>query len=154
MISFRSILRSSKPRRGAWACIITGLALAAIWWVSLGSSIYTGVHTLGIGIHSGAVILVAFDDPPARMHGAHWIWPNWNLIRLPEWERNPANTHLTLPFWPLILALLAYGLLRLYRLRDIPTHLCANCHYDRRGLPPNSPCPECGTLSQPRNTQT
>jgi hypothetical protein len=26
---------------------------------------------------------------------------------------------------------------------------CPTCHYDRRGLPPTAPCPECGTPPPP-----
>lgn len=154
MISLRSILHSSKPRRRGWFCIFAALLLAAIWWASLGSSVFTGLHTLGIGVHSGALIFVAFDEPPVLMHGAHSIWPNWGIIWQPEWERNPDNTHLTLPIYPLIPALLTFGLVRLYRTRELPAHLCTYCHYDRRGIPVSSPCPECGTHSASTDRHT
>lgn len=154
MTSLRSIFRFSKPRRGAWACIIIALAIVAIWSASLGASVYTGLHTLGVGIHSGSLIFVSFDEPPALMHGAHWIWPNLGAIWLPEWERNATNTHLTIPLYPLMLALLAYGLFRLYRTRPIPAHLCTICRYDRRGIPASAPCPECGTQPHSAGTTT
>ena len=30
------------------------------------------------------------------------------------------------------------------RLGPLPTHLCPACAYDRSGLAPSGPCPECG----------
>lgn len=150
----RPIPDFSKPRRAGWVGIAIGLALAAIWWASLGSSVYTGIHTIGIGIHSGVCILVKFDAPPTPMHGAHWLWPRWNIIWWPEWERNPTNVFLAIPLWPFALLLLTLGGLMLHRSRPTPPHLCKSCHYDRRGIPASSLCPECGSTSNTAETPT
>jgi hypothetical protein len=58
---------------------------------------------------------------------------------------------LTLPLWPLVLlsALIAARSWRRH-LRFRAPGECRMCGYDRRGLPPHSPCPECGLVPAPR----
>jgi hypothetical protein len=58
------------------------------------------------------------------------------------------------PVWPLGLALaaainLVVALNRLNRMTFADDgHVCPACHYDLRGLPPGSPCPECGAADE------
>ena len=53
---------------------------------------------------------------------------------------------LAIPLWMLILGTAAPGAYLLYRTR-LATGRCRQCGYDLTGLPPNSPCPECGRPS-------
>jgi hypothetical protein len=83
----------------------------------------------------------------------------WNVYRTPPNEPAPAWTwhfydpgpigkHLFMPLWlPAPVLVVAAGLLWLQdirmRYRDLPGH-CHKCGYDRRGLPTDCSCPECG----------
>lgn len=147
MTTIRSIFRFSKPRRRAWACIIAGLTLAAIWWVSLGASLYYSNTLFGGGMYMGTVNGYVFKEPRplTGTMGLTWNWPNWSIYLWPVSESNAKVDIVRVPLYPLALILLTYGLLRLYRLREVPAHLCTHCRYDRRGIPASTPCPECGT---------
>jgi hypothetical protein len=53
---------------------------------------------------------------------------------------------LAIPLWaPLLLAALPVVLLRQTARARRRAGVCTACAYDRRGLPPTSPCPECGS---------
>jgi|GEM_PF-7096291 len=49
------------------------------------------------------------------------------------------------------MAAIAFGLPALVRFRRARGNRCAACNYDRRGLAPSAPCPECGHLRLPAN---
>lgn len=52
---------------------------------------------------------------------------------------------LSIPMWvPLALVALPTALAWRRHLRRIPPDHCPRCRYNLAGLPPNSPCPECG----------
>ncbi len=70
----------------------------------------------------------------------HW-WPTWSI--------DTVHAYMAVQFWtPALLALgLAGTAWRLDTLahRRAMLHACRKCGYDRAGLPPHTPCPECGT---------
>jgi hypothetical protein len=55
-------------------------------------------------------------------------------------------TSINVPLWTLA-TLLIPGILLLYFPRPLKPNHCPHCRYNREGLPPNSPCPECGKPS-------
>jgi hypothetical protein len=58
-----------------------------------------------------------------------------------------------LPIWPLILLVSALTCaawrLDILSRRRAMLNLCPKCRYDRTGLPPQAPCPECGAAPSP-----
>jgi hypothetical protein len=65
-------------------------------------------------------------------------------------DRNPtASFYLEAALWPLPTAALALAVPLLISARRARfrarLNLCANCVYDLRATPPDTPCPECGT---------
>lgn len=53
--------------------------------------------------------------------------------------------HTYVPLWPVPLATSLLALFAHRRARQLSAALCPTCHYDTRGLPASTPCPECGT---------
>lgn len=58
------------------------------------------------------------------------------------------------PLWPIPVTLAALGGTLLYIARKPSPFGCPVCSYDRRGIPPNTPCPECGTNPKPTEQPT
>ena len=80
-------------------------------------------------------------------HRGGLLYPNEKSVWLPAYEHHAtANWQLFIPMWILLLLTtpLCLALWWPDLRRRIPPGHCPNCRYDLRGLPPNSPCPECG----------
>ena len=72
-----------------------------------------------------------------------YIWPREGpLASIPSVSTGPSGGLASLPLWVPIAALL-FLVGRASR-HSVARHSCIACKYDRRGIPPNSPCPECG----------
>lgn len=77
----------------------------------------------------------------------------------PDWLTSAVTQSLasmiTSPIWsfalPLVAALHTAFVFRRMNFTSFPdeSHLCSHCSYPLSSLPPNSPCPECGALSEP-----
>lgn len=81
-----------------------------------------------------------------------WYWRRRNPISnfglyFPSFSLNSDPSYLGLPFWPFTLLGIG-GLIATSRRFHPPRGLCRKCHYDLVGLPPDSPCPECGRLNR------
>ncbi|MGH7132666.1 MAG: hypothetical protein ACREJO_12040 [Phycisphaerales bacterium] len=68
------------------------------------------------------------------------------------------NTFFDILLWPPALAALLAGVTLLYSARRAERHaslgLCPNCRYNLAGLAPNTPCPECGSVSAARRAES
>jgi rubrerythrin len=62
---------------------------------------------------------------------------------MPILTQHNSNSAITFPLWTLA-TLLIPGILLLYFPRPLKPNHCPHCRYNHEGLPPNSPCPECG----------
>ena len=142
-------------------CAIVALALlyatsrvwVVRWWSASGRC---------IGFGEGCVFLRWTADPAEaefRQAGAYFPL-GWNSWRLTPHDRNrssPApllikslDARYTLgasvPIWMLISVVTVPTLWFRFRDRRSRPGLCPNCGYSLTGLPPNSPCPECGAV--------
>lgn len=123
---------------GAW---IASIRATCGWWGPGGEllSVRPGVLTFARGVTT----LKDVQEPG-------WFWRTSPNLQLPEWliDWTPGFAAVSLPLWmPALLAsgigalawLLEYRAKRKERARS-----CRLCGYDRRGLEPQAPCPECG----------
>jgi hypothetical protein len=93
---------------------------------------YNGPGIASLGGTSGQFGgLVAWFNMPGDANAFHFVaWPLVPMIAVPG------------------LAFVAAAVPALRRSRRLARGLCAACAYDRRGLPPGSPCAECGALPE------
>jgi hypothetical protein len=92
---------------------------------------------------AGAELWIGWDwgtDSPSRNH-VHSPWHTGVLCRSDRFE-STAGTSL---LYPVLLTTLPAAFLWYKDRRRSSPHTCPNCNYDRRGLPADSKCPECGT---------
>ena len=134
----------------------TGAAVSALllvtwvgsrWWqiawhdkIGTGWSIWAGEWRFHVR-HPGGH---AFTPGP-RFYGT-WSAPfRWSLYTMDDRE----EWQLVIPLWivvgPAILVTAAAWLFDTLARRRAHLNLCPTCHYDRTGLPPQSPCPECAS---------
>ena len=147
--ALRTLIASAMPRRLrplTAACIPLAGALPAV------ASLFWTVHLrpsagLLLSLKEGCVRLawwdpskVRFDYPPGISAGDSD--QRWRLRWLPSIDRQALSTWVGLPLWIPAAAALALASLRR---RPAPGQ-CPHCRYDRRGLDPAAPCPECGKL--------
>jgi hypothetical protein len=99
-----------------------------------------GTHTWTA---AGGLIL----DDPTRPGWADWPpdFPCFLPLR-PLWPELLADAAIYSMAWALLLFPFATAR-RAFRLRR---GRCPRCTYDLRGLPPNTPCPECGWIGSPQ----
>jgi len=72
----------------------------------------------------------------------------WEIIprrSMPTANQNAGSGDVATPIWFPAAVLFSTGILLIPRWRRRSrTGLCPTCNYNLSGLPPNSPCPECG----------
>ncbi len=88
------------------------------------------------------------------LSGSLKLIPSWKCDKRFLYE---GITTLTIPFWTpaAVLGLLPMMMFSsAYRARRAGASTCPTCHYPRTGLPPTSPCPECGTTPKPITSPT
>jgi hypothetical protein len=159
-----------------WACTVAAvLAMAAavvsrfyryerigevrsdrtVWWVR----VHEGLFLLAFDRFSGPDY---FPPTPqwsmTRMGGWHWGLPSeaadfggmWAWHAGVLYMRNADGSILGVSLmYPVALTLIPAALLWYADRRRHRPGSCGGCGYDRAGLAPTSPCPECGTSSSP-----
>lgn len=134
------------------ATVLTALLIAA-WLVSGKFGIvhhWTSGHSASLWRgrthiwQSGAPI-------PASLAGFEWRGPtdfglDWWMVSFKRYNQ----PHLAIPLWWAVLPMAAVTI-ALWRRDTILTrrfrmHHCMHCGYDRAGITPHAPCPECGKL--------
>ena len=149
-----------------WTLLALSFPLLILWyatgWLYLHASAYNGVHSCQFDAGRGAVMVRysahsggtatgwAWQKRWGRAMGdpfAGWTW----LPGVAESPMNPFTRALVIPLWmPLVLcagpaAWLVWRDRKAARLAN----LCPKCSYPLGGLPPGSPCPECGKGTAP-----
>lgn len=143
----------SNPRVFAWFGTLATVVLATIWiaggWWSLGWTARSGA---GISTELGHLnIFGPESDPHAGFQLQRHRWPPrfWRSWR---WVPNQTAWLLEVPMYAptMIFALPTIALwgVMLRRARR-STSQCPACGYDRQGLAPTKPCPECGRPPTP-----
>ena len=143
-----SRLRRAALVSGAVVCgLLLGVWIASTRWyfgIVVGDRFW--------GIRDGTAICDRLSDWYARPEGlidwgSNRVWLDWSFT----WWHDGSGYIVAVPLWfPAGLSLLGTG--ALWRLdararRRARVGACAKCGYDRAGLAPNAPCPECGTNS-------
>ncbi len=127
---------------------VVSVWLASGWWYCW----RIGTHA-GLNVNGGMLGVVWFGAD----HGAD---TGWTLMRTPEVSLLPRMPevgsvvglngawYVTIPIWMLALPALAMAVFFRHRharvVRSERAGLCQQCAYDRRGLPSDAICPECG----------
>jgi hypothetical protein len=124
-------------------CAIAGLLWAATPWVDFVLYRTRPPHCYEVHAALGCVIATEGGHGPRfdLRTGPHWRDSDWSWWF--HFERDGINV---VPLWAIMLVTGVPALLLLSaarRLRRRPGH-CHGCGYDRRGLPWDAPCPECG----------
>jgi hypothetical protein len=112
----------------------------AYWHSSSGIEVYANSGFIAAGVW------LPVESPgwsvDRERYAIQWWRFEWHVYSLEMWA-------IAFPIWlPLPLVLSAtLGAWRLDTLarRRARSGKCPKCGYDRRGLPPSSPCPECGS---------
>jgi hypothetical protein len=160
------MLRAMRSRRVLrWTCRTLCLACTLAWICSLRWTAFIsprGTHTVGVtsgalfwthaALPPGNVItpgIVIYSLPPGR-----WWWVSERnampYVWRPQLSRGQSFSSATLPLWiPLVLGAVSEVTLALLARRARSAAACRRCAYDRTGLDPLAPCPECGTNPTP-----
>jgi hypothetical protein len=151
---------------GVFAFVAIGAWVASLW---VGAGWSNGPRAGGVGTievaRGGVVFGVYHGESIARTIGKYarpGTWVRAGPFRGPLWtferSRFPSATstayeYISVPLWPgvAILSLLAaFAWITEIRMsRLLGAARCSCCGYDRRGLPADAKCPECGTVPAP-----
>ncbi|HEX2838131.1 MAG TPA: hypothetical protein VHN77_08400 [Phycisphaerales bacterium] len=137
-----------------WGGLVAAVGAAALWWVSTYRNVtYYNPRGLWIDLVTGRVQMFY----PQRT--SPFKLPNGWSIRVKRtdtaWRPMAFSDRgvmcVYVPCWTLLLAsfsasALAWRLDTLARRRE-KVNACKSCGYDRTGLAPSSPCPECGAAA-------
>jgi hypothetical protein len=91
----------------------------------------------------------------SRPQSGHWFWglsresglvgSQWGAGTL--WSRDPSGSSVGVSLmYPFLLTVVPAALLWYANRSRIGPGICVRCGYDRRGLPAEAKCPECGTV--------
>lgn len=93
----------------------------------------------------GAWIVGPLYSRQVRYPVLTWFLPDGTLLPYrPLWPGFLINTALYSTLSAIVLLTLSHGLTSLRRNRRRRANHCPTCNYNRAGLSPTSPCPECG----------
>jgi hypothetical protein len=141
-----------------WLCSALSVLLGAAWvvsmWFGVTGTWRTAGHMRTTALFAGTLCLILIDDPAGEpsvkadswsLHGPKAFWRF-------QWTVHPQQTNIVIPLWiPFGASLAAAGWLwttEICRRRRMQTSSCP-CGYDRVGLAPDAPCPECGQTPSP-----
>ena len=142
-----------------WGGLFVSGLLVVVWVFSMWWSLYR-ISFLGItndfGIIHGCVWFEGRSSNASEYAKLFHHDTKWFLGRTPEpffvgrvsWD-SQSRLHFSIPLWALALPATLVTVLiwrhdRLATCRAM-TGACPKCTYDRRGIPADAPCPECGT---------
>jgi hypothetical protein len=129
-------------------CVIAALCWAISPWVDVLIWRTNPPHCYEVHSILGCIIAAEGGHGPhvGIRTGQFWRDPDWSW-----WFHYTRDDILIIPLWSIFLATGAASLSLVRAARSIAKRpgLCHSCGYDRRGLPPDSPCPECGSTSLP-----
>jgi hypothetical protein len=146
-----------KRRIAGWFVLAWAVAFAGLWVASRRWVVYVSWRGSSIQSLSGVLFIYTPQTPvsnPLKVRSVSnrgsplWMWWYWH--RVPYITLNPPVSSVAFPGWliPGVLTIVGVPLLRSGIIaRRARVGLCKKCHYDLRGLPPGSPCPECGTAA-------
>ena len=121
-------------------------------WVYVRWSLVNASKTSGcaVTLESGCLSTAEITAPVFSMSGASWgVRSSYEHFRW-GFQLQQGATHrvLTIPLWcPFLIALSSTTIAwrpDLLAARRAWKGYCVKCAYDRAGLPPDAPCPECG----------
>jgi hypothetical protein len=136
-----------------WMCGVI-IALSAAGWVLTRFYQVLGCDPSGhiwFQVIRGQVVLgysgVTWHPRPDEKFLSPAIQLPWDWFPSVGFGINPNNFTLYVPLWlcAFLSATVALAILRPWRLY-VGVGCCLGCGYDRRGLPDDAKCPECGTV--------
>ena len=155
-----------RPRGRTWAkwgrvgCTLASLvvfgAWIGSWWVAVYWVNGRPSHLMNVELGRGVLAVEWYVPDPARLHykstpnrfEAEWLPPEYRYQAhwLPFRSHNTRAVRTEVPLWMPLVALLVptAWLWRGEIRRRVPPLTCGGCGYDRRGLPADAVCPECG----------
>lgn len=108
----------------------------------------------GVYLAPGSIELMWFSDQPLfpgkfEFHSGGADEPaSLRSVLRPDYESNFGGHWLSIPLWmPLLLSAIPVFILwrsHFRANRAARINVCPKCNYSLTGLPPSSPCPECG----------
>jgi len=137
-----------------WGGAVATVLLAVVWigsgwrmlvWFGAGKN----VNFLAVG---GGGVEVGHLTATVPFQGSMLLECREPIFQLPGFGSAATGWGAYLPLWPGVAAALvataaAWRLDTLERRRRAGVNHCRNCGYDRRGLPPQTVCPECGAAA-------
>src|SRR5579862_6423400 len=149
----RGRLRSTLKWSGASVCLLIAATWLASRWYELGVVVNTGSSGYGCAVMAGELALITTDAPDRGLRPWHprftltrtdlnaWMWWfHWN-----RWTNFINVSQCFIPLWTVLLPFAGTSLWVVVRSHRATVGVCPHCRYNLSGLPPNSPCPECGT---------
>lgn len=142
------IKKAVKWGGAATAAVLAVLWLVSGWWGFMAvKSGWCGVYLASgkVGVYSvTSSVTTQFFAGSALI--PHWELNPWTF----EWSFSAKRWQVMIPLWALVAAavLASAGAWRLDVLarRGRGHKACPSCAYDRAGLAPEAPCPECGSV--------
>jgi hypothetical protein len=136
--------------------LILAVALFSIFfWTTLGVPTGSG-DTRYLCLGSGGLdyLLCPGTSTPSNVTFTCSPAGSWSVLVWPNSHPPLGGAAISLPLWFAFIPLLLSAGIRAVRRSLVPAHLCRDCGYDNRGLPPGSPCPECGRRTNIRASKT
>jgi len=134
-----------------WSGAVVSLVFAVAWigssWWSIGRMTNTGFSVI---VQSACVEVADPGLSGVSLPAAQWAkgGPHFSLVWWFKWQTLGSGWDLVVPLWaPVLLAVLVTAAAwrrDAFAKRIERAGHCSKCGYDRRGLPTDSLCPECG----------
>jgi hypothetical protein len=154
-------LRTSRilMNRATYKIFCISSLCASVLSTFVNCSITSSSRLLTVYINEGRLIVchrnmhfMTFVGSPIPQHGWEWKWRPFGLDLTSHIINYPGEQCTSYPLAIMLLLLCTICGVYLYISYDTPIHnKCTKCKYDLKGLPDQSPCPECGGLKPNRD---